>query len=375
VLPLSVLALARALSFLRGADQAFKADESGDNMRSACRKLRLCVLCFAVLCNGNSRGIVAQQDIQANLFDFHSGFWINLHHFLYRQAQLSELQKGQHNLDFTKADTDELQQLSVEELDLWNDALSYYKRFVVKRDLLFDDELIQTKDQLEDAETSLDLANAKIPVDLKAVLLNAARVYRKHWWMRHNASNHEWIAHLEPLVTRYGATLSTQMSSIYEEPWPQYPVRVDVVVYANWAAAYTTVEPTRPTISTTDPVNQGVAALEILFHETSHGMMGKVMDAMHSAETSLNAHRSGAAFHSGSVWHAVLFYTAGELVAEHIPGYPPYADKNGLWVRAWPSPDRSLIERDWKPHMNGSVTLQQSLTRLVNDLASTDQTR
>jgi hypothetical protein len=93
---------------------------------------------------------------------------------------------------------------------------------------------------------------------------------------------------------------------------------------------------------------------------------------MHSAETNLNAHRSGAAFHSGSIWHAVLFYTAGELVAEHVPGYPPYADKNGLWDRAWPFPDRSLIERDWKPHMNGSVTLQQSLTKLVNDLASTD---
>jgi hypothetical protein len=63
--------------------------------------------------------------------------------------------------------------------------------------------------------------------------------------------------------------------------------------------------------------------------------------------------------------------TAGELVAEQIPGYTPYADKNGLWVRAWPSPDRSLLEQDWKPHMDGSVTLQQALTKLMSDLAST----
>jgi hypothetical protein len=99
-------------------------------------------------------------------------------------------------------------------------------------------------------------------------------------------------------------------------------------------------------------------------------MMDKVMDAMQSAETSLNARRSGTAFHAGSLWHAVLFYTAGELVAEQIPGYTPYAEKNGLWDRVWRSPDRSLIEQDWKPHMGGAVTLQQALTKLVSDRAS-----
>jgi hypothetical protein len=343
-------------------------------MRLAFIELRLCVLCFAVLCLGCSPDIVAQQSVPANLFEFHSGFWINLHHFLYRRAQLSEPQNGPHNLALTKVDTDELQQLSAGERNTWNDALSYYSHFVVNRDLLFDDELIQTKDQLEDAELSSDLANTKIPGSLKAALLKAAPIYRKYWWVQHNAQNREWIAHLEPLVKRYGSTLSTEMTRIYDEPWPQYPVRVDAVAYANWAGAYTTVEPTRPTISTTDPANQGTAALEILFHETSHGMMGKVMDAIHSAETDLNAHSSRTAFHSGSIWHAVLFYTAGDLVAGQIQGYVPYADKNGLWVRAWPSPDRSLVEQDWKPHMDGAVPMQKSLMKLVNDLASVPQT-
>src|SRR5690348_11457579 len=64
-------------------------------------------------------------------------------------------------------------------------------------------------------------------------------------------------------------------------------------------------------------------------------------------------------------------YTSGELVAERIPGYIPYADKNGLWARAWNGPDHGLIEQDWKPHMNGTVGLQQSLGKLVNDLAPT----
>jgi len=342
-------------------------------MRFAGAKVLLCAFCFTILCSGSSRSAAAEQNAKVDLFEFHSGFWNNLHHFLYRQALLSEPQKGPHNLSLTKADSDELQQLSAAERDRWNEAISYYGNFVVKRDLLFDDDLIQTKDQLENAETSSDLESVKIPAELKAVLIKAAPVYRRHWWARHNTENQEWITHLEPLVKRYGATLSAQMKRIYDEPWPQYPVRVDAVAYANWAGAYTTIKPTRPTISTSDSANQGVAALEILFHETSHGMMDKVMEAMQSAETNLNAHRSGAGFQAGSLWHAVLFYTAGELVAEQVPSYTPYADKNGLWVRAWPSPDRSLIEQDWKPHLDGSVTLQQALTKLVSDLASTAQ--
>ena len=342
-------------------------------MRFAGAKVLLCVFCFTVLSGGSSRSYATQQSGKSDLFEFHSGFWNNLHHFLYRQALLSAPQKRPHNFSLNKADIDELQQLLPGERDTWNAALTYYDKFIVKRDLLFDDELIQTKNQLENAEASSDLAGVKIQAELKAVLLKAAPVYRSHWWARHNTENQEWIAHLEPLVKHSGATLCTQMKRIYAEPWPQYPLRVDAVAYANWAGAYTTVEPTRPTISTTDPANQGVAALEILFHETSHGMMDKVMDAMHSAESSLNAHNSGEAFHSGSIWHAVLFYTAGELVAEQFQGYTPYADKNGLWVRAWPSPDRSLIEQDWKPHLAGLVTLQQALTQLVSDLASTAQ--
>ena len=39
------------------------------------------------------------------------------------------------------------------------------------------------------------------------------------------------------------------MVKVFEAPWPGNPVRVDIVAYANWAGAYTTIEPTRPTIS------------------------------------------------------------------------------------------------------------------------------
>ena len=230
----------------------------------------------------------------------------------------------------SKADSEELRRFSPLERASWDTAVFYYKKSLVKPDLLFDEGLEATKNHLEDAEESLDLANVQVPAGLKTVLLSVAPIYRKHLWARHDADNREWIAQLMPLVKQHGSMLTAKMVRIYAQPWPQYPVRVDAVAYANWAGAYTTLYPTRPTISTTEPANQGAAALEIVFHETSHGMMDKVMDAIRVAEANLNAHRTNGVFRSGSIWHAVLFYTAGELVAERIPGYVPYADKNGL---------------------------------------------
>lgn len=302
------------------------------------------------------------------LFEFHSGFWINLHHFLYLQASLTDPPKGARSRSLTSADSDELQKLSPAERSAWNDAVAHYEAFA-KHDLLFDDELIAAKNELEDNEASPDLAGARLPQAMKTALLEAAAVYRKHWWPRHDADNRRWIALVEPAVAQHGAGLAADLERIYAAPWPEYPVRVDTVAYANWAGAYTTIEPTRPTISTADAGNAGDAALEVLFHETSHGMVEKVRDALAAAEADLNAHRAGTPFHAGSLWHAVLFYTAGELVAERIPGHVPYADKSGLWVRAWPDPDRKLIEQDWLPHMNGKTDLRTALNKLAVDMA------
>ncbi len=270
-----------------------------------------------------------------------------------------------------KTDFEELQRLSPEEHSIWNAAVSHYVNSLIKRDLLFDDGMAAIKNQLEDAETSPDLANLQIPIELRKILLAAAPIYRKHWWKAHDTQNQLWISQLNPLVEQHGSEICNDLARIYEEPWPQYPVRVDAVAYANWAGAYTTLEPTRPTISTTDPTNQGAAALEILFHETSHGMMNKVRDAIDAAEKAANAKTIGSPLRfRGSLWHEVLFYTSGELVAERVRGYTPYANKNGLWARAWTGPDYVLIERDWKPHMNGRVTLSAALTNLVDDLVT-----
>jgi hypothetical protein len=330
------------------------------------------VCCTVVACSAEAtRGARTAPAI----FDYHSGFWVNLHHFLYVEALAEKPQKGAHPAIVSEADAEPLGSMSHAERAAWAASVSYYTDAVIQKDLLFDRSMGAIKDQLEDAEDSTDLASVSIPAALGTALLKAAPIYRKYWWKRHDEQNRQWIAHLEPLVEEYGVTLRDSLISIYGTPWPSQPVRVDVAVYAGQFGAYTTTAPTRPTISSTDPANQGEAALEVVFHEASHGMIDKVREAIAAAEAEVNAHDSNATLHSGTLWHAVLFYTTGQLVAERVRGYLPYADKNGLWTRAWPTPNRLLIEQDWKPHMDGAVPLPAAVAKLVADLAMSSSHR
>lgn len=303
-----------------------------------------------------------------SVFDFHSGFWINLHHFLYLEAAAQKPPSGPRPPAVSKPDAEIYASLDREDRSAWDAAVSYYLGSIVQRDLLFDEGMRDIKNQLEDAEDSSDLAKVNIPPALRDVLLKASPIYRKHWWATHDAENRKWIADLKPLVDQYGNSLRDSLVRIYETPWPGQPVRVDVTIYAGPVGAYTTNGPTRPTISSTDARDQGTAALEVLFHETSHGMIRKVNDAISAATE--NAHNPDGTPRSAPLWHAILFYTTGELVAERIPGYVPYPEKNGLWVRAWPDPDHELIERDWKPHMTGATSLSAAISKLVSDVAA-----
>jgi hypothetical protein len=326
-------------------------------------RILLCYLFALVILLGLPLPSAAQP--AQTIFEFHSSFWVNLHHFLYLEAFAGQPQQGRHPATMSEEDLATRHTLTPQERATWDQAVAYYAHSMIQRDLLFDHDLIAIQVELEDKEASPDLATAQISADLKSVLLKAAPIYRAHWWPAHHRANRAWIAQLEPLVAKYGDSLKNSLAKIYETPWSTQRIRVDAVMYANWAGAYTTLYPTRVTISSRDPASQGDAALEIVFHESSHAMMDKVGSAIDQA-----AKAQTPPFQPGSIWHAVLFYTAGALVAQQIPGYVPYADKNGLWKRAWPDPDRALIAQDWQPHIDGKAALQPALTKLVTDLAS-----
>ncbi|HLJ17932.1 MAG TPA: hypothetical protein VKV15_25775 [Bryobacteraceae bacterium] len=129
----------------------------------------------------------------------------------------------------------------------------------------------------------------------------AAPVYRAHWWHEHSKINAAWIADETPLVEKYGPMIIPRLAAAYATPWPEGPIRVDVVWYGKQETAYTTLSPTRTTVATGDLRNSGLDGLEILFHEASHGMASKLQKTI-----SEDVRRKGKQLPRGDLWHAMF---------------------------------------------------------------------
>jgi len=329
------------------------------------------------------------------VFEFHSGFWVNLHHTLYQEAKLRvtpvEHQPGKYA--HPSAETVPLPhpQLTQEEQRTWNDAVNYYAANYASRDLLFSNDLILLKDQLGDFEDCDELSGAKkkscdagLPANITHLLEAAGAVYRAHLWPEHDRANRRWIASVAPLVREQGVGLSERLASIYQTRWPKDKIRVDVSAYANWSGAYTTLDPLRVTISSLDARNQGSSALEVLFHEASHGIAEPVEQAI-----ARECKQRDKAI-PRDLWHALIFYTTGEVirpvmtVASDPPaggmltasagdgnapggGYTPYAVKEGLYQRGWED-YLKVLTRFWQPYLDGSASFDDAIARMVSSL-------
>jgi hypothetical protein len=293
-------------------------------------------------------------------FDFHSGFWINLDHFLYLQAVLDTSGALQDRAVAAQR-TLPVRQMTPEQHATWEKALAYYRQFG-DSDPLWDRALIIANYELSDADNAPSLAGRRLPPEMIAALEEAAPVYRALWWSDQDRKNRQWIGLAARLVREYGETMARRIASIYQTQWPKEEIPVEVVLYANWAGAYTTtINSTLITVSSADPANQADAALEVLFHEASHALIGSVRRALE-----VECKTEHLSLHPPTLWHAVLFYTTGELVKDLIPGYTPYAEANGLWARAWPM-YLPVLRRDWRPYLDGRITFHTAIRRMVRD--------
>ncbi len=323
------------------------------------------------------------------VFELHSGFWINLHHALYHEAKLraasAQPDKGPRTSGPTLSTApDAKPALTSSEQHIWDDAVAYYVTNYASKDLLFSTELIQLKDQLGDFEDCDELSGRKrkfcdagLPAKLTQVLESAAPVYRAHLWPEHDRANRRWIMRVAPLVREQGVGLSERLADIYQARWPREKIRVDLTGYANWSGAYTTADPLRVTISSLDSRNQGSAALEVLFHEGSHGIAEPVQAAIIR-----ECHQRDKAI-PRDLWHALVFYTTGEVLRPvlgspdatagdqdgSIPGggYTPYALREGLYQRGW-SDYFKLLQKFWQPYLDGHASFDDAIARMVSSL-------
>ena len=342
--------------------------------------------------SSENSGLSQEDDLETPrpIFELHSGFWLNLHHFLYEMAreheQLTGVRAGAKppkplNAGSAEDSTGYAAQYRESESAGWQAALTYYEKKMAHHDLLFDESMVLTNNRLADLETCADLSGktsptclSGLPQDLVNALEGAAPIYRERWWPKHDQANRAWIANVAPLVRRTGLPLANELATVYRARWPSDPIRVDVSEYAGPFGAYTSLDPTHITVSSTDPRNQGLAGFEILFHEASHALATTVQDAIVTAchDRDMPIPRD--------LWHALLFYTTGEIIRRaaaqgklNFPGsapgnvpapYTPYAYRNGVYTRGWENYQRAL-ETYWQPYLDGKADFSHSINAVV----------
>jgi len=324
------------------------------------------------------------------VFEFHSGFWVNLHHFLYHEARARQAIKDAHDTTVKpsgpvlKLAPGSQPTLSPAEQHIWDQAISYYVSNYAPKDLLINIDLILLKNQLGDFEDCNELTGRKnracdagLPGNIGIILEAAAPIYRAHWWPDHDRANRRWVVRVAPLVREQGVGLSERLADIYQSKWPKDKIRVEVCAFANSAGAYTTLDPLRVTIASTDPRNQGPEALEVLFHEASHDIARPVEDAI-SREC-----RQRDKPIPRDLWHALIFFTTSEVLRpvlqgakedplqDDIPAQPHSAStvppglREKLTQRGWQEYSRLLVVY-WQPYLDGKVTFEDAIAHLVS---------
>ena len=283
-------------------------------------------------------------------FQFRSGFSTNLHHFLIWQAATAVSNESTGSIA-----------LSATQTLAWRQSLEFYRDRFDGEDLL-QPAMAEIKNVLGDVGNSQSLVESGLDAELVKALKVAAPVYRSIWWDRHDRCNRSWIGRLVPVVSQHERWLRARLSDTYQTKWPEARIPTDVVFHANWAGAYTTLYPTRVTIASEDSDQPPPEGLELLFHEASHGLIERVRTSI-----SRRVRSHGKLLPRKSLWHAVLFYSTGEIVRQRFPGYTPYAMRHGLWERAWPD-HLGALEREWKPYLDGHKDFESAISALVDDL-------
>lgn len=248
-------------------------------------------------------------------------------------------------------------------------AVTYYVENLAAQDLLWHPELRVLKWYLAELSDTQEPDSEVLPKELAKQLVAAMPVYKQAWWEHQRQVNVAYIKAAEDLAAHYGPPLAKRIAASFQARWSTKALPVDVVYWARWSGAYTTLNPNHLVISSSVSGNQGLAALEVLFHEASHTLFGPRWGAVSKMLEQICAQHQRE--EPRDLWHAVMFYTVGVLVQEALEdvgseAYLPYGDKQGLYQRVpgWLT-FRQAFTTYWLPYLKGDAEFGEALERVV----------
>ena len=307
-------------------------------------------------------------------FRFRSGFWQNLHHALYYQAQVLQTVYGagaERLAPIDRAAYRDFVTATGLGDDLWYRAVTIYQERYASMSFVFDDTLANADNAVSGDEAQP--LSQSVPAPMREALRIAAPVYRDALWKTHAASNRAFIEGLNELLTRYGNELSVRLPRIYATPWLAQPYIVDVVQYAQWNGSYSNdaTDFVHIVMSAQDPWERGMGALDILFHEASHAVADPEKGTIGGPITAAAARLNRPV--PNQFWHAVIMYAPGKIVEELAAAsgkkYTMVWMQPGLFGESWPR-YYSALQTHFEPYMRGVGTLDSALAACVKQIVT-----
>lgn len=311
-------------------------------------------------------GALPLQKKASPIFIFHNDeFWLNLHHFLHALGRAQNKTPDSAREGIVAAVTDQDQEwlrLSEYEQASWRAAVTMYATTLSKKDLVFDDALPGITNALARAGDAPTLNAAAIDTSVASALLNAAPIYRRHWWRKHLAGNQDWQKALQLLLDQRGAQVLAFITQAYQLPWPVSGYDVHVSAYANWSGAYSTRGHLLVLASRVES-SRGTYAMENAFHEAMHQWDSEIFDVLRTEARKQNK------LVPRDLSHAMIFFTAGEAVRRSFPDHVPYAIKFGVWERGI-KPFKSALDEFWSPYLNGQIKREVAIAEIIRQVAT-----
>lgn len=314
------------------------------------------------------------------VFQFRSGFWMNLNQFLYLQARLERGLAPSGEARQPAAWAADLSRLTPGERQTWENAVAYYAQNFAENDLPYDSFFIRISDRLSDLSSCPEISGrastdcqAGLAPALIGILESAAPIYRAHWWPAQNQANDAWIALASAQIRRYAARPAEMLARAYEVSWPAEPIRIEVTMYAGSFGSYTTFDPFRVVISSAAPRNQGAHALAAVLYQSSYVLATEVQQAI------IDSCRNQTKPIPRDLWHALVFYTFAEILDRSLPESvaesdaagvvaPEPTDAQGYFaVRDWEG-YRPLLNLYWQPYLDNRTDMSTAIERLVHAL-------
>jgi hypothetical protein len=294
-----------------------------------------------------------------------SGFWLNLHNFLHKEAKrVARVDNdGAGARGNIAADTLGARALTGDESARWTSALQYYARMVdASMSMPVDSLVLRIEAPLAHVPDEGQPNAASVDAELAAQLVRVADIYRDVWWPIHQRHDQTWLATAKLFAERYQGCVFPRVARLFQSSWPD-SIRVDASVYATWFGAYATrARGPHVTVSSNAIGNLDSYALETVLHESAHA--GGMLDRLDSAITARALARNVTPVRELS--HLVLFYTAGEVVHDVLPTHIQYADRFGVWSQNRIALNlRETIADAWGPYMRGEIPFDTAVDRLV----------